>query len=104
MRMDSPTGIVQNMWTTDVLESRIPMSVGIYVNELDPIPNYYGIAWIDWPSMRVYCLPIPLNILAGGFRKMQMALRPGFSQRLEASAYSRGRADAERDMHYRVDA
>lgn len=46
-----------------------------FLEEGNVIPWGYGIAWACPYTRRFYCLPIPLNRIAGCFRSFWLALR-----------------------------
>jgi len=65
-----------------------------YVRECETIPRWYGVAWFEASLMRWACLPIPINVIARGFRNWWVAARKPHGEDIEQEAYLRGYNDA----------
>ncbi len=51
-----------------------------FLAEGGTLPRGYGVAWPLPYSMRYYCLPVPLNLIFGGFRDFWLRVRRPVSQ------------------------
>lgn len=72
------------------------ITLGRWVKEMEPMPKGYGIAWLTVNAFRAYCLPVPLNRIAGALHSLWYWLKlPGTSHPL-INAYSKGYADGQR--------
>lgn len=49
--------------------------IGAWKHEGEILPRGYGVAWYSPWTNQAYCLPIPLNRIAGGFRAWWFQLR-----------------------------
>lgn len=41
------------------------------------LPRGYGIAWREWQALRVWCCPIPFNLMVGGARWLWFKAKAG---------------------------
>ena len=63
-----------------------------YLEEGYVLPAWYGVAWRCIYTNRAYCLPIPLNKIAGSFRNWWIALRRPCEDDPILDAYRYGRS------------
>ena len=73
----------------------LPRPIGRWVSDCqlaegEFLPRGYGIAWYLPYSARAYCLPIPLNSIAGAFRAWWLQLRRPCADDPIANAYADG--------------
>lgn len=67
------------------------------LSELARMPKGYGIAWWLPYSDRAYCLPIPLNLIAGAFRAWYLAWRRPCEDDPIMAAFQAGKAKGFQD-------
>ena len=73
-----------------------------YVEEGGDIPIGYGVAWRDWSTNHIVCLPLGLNVIAATMRRCYHWIVTKHTPSVIDVAYERGRRD-ERDRRRLVD-
>lgn len=71
------------------------ITLGKWIPELAPIPRGYGIAWLTGHAFGAYCLPIPLNVIAGLGHSLWLRLKFPFTSDPLIAAYGKGYADGQ---------
>ena len=54
------------------------MKIIKHIADYEIIPNWYGVAWVDWMSNRRVCMPVPLNMVAGLARACYVFICVGY--------------------------
>lgn len=85
------------------------MTLGVWLAECERFPRGYGVAWCDPRSNHAYCLPVPLNRVAGAFRAWWLEWRRPAEDDPIMKAYAKGYADraarpfGEREFQWALD-
>lgn len=69
------------------------MTIGVWVPECGEIPKGYGVVWLSPWSIRAFCLPVPVNYIAGAFRAWYLDWRRPCEDDPIMAAYDKGRSD-----------
>lgn len=80
------------------------MSFIKHIHENEVIPNWYGVAWRDWISGRMVCMPVPFNMVAGLARACYVFVRYGYLTvpANPRDAYMQGLREGERKARSQV--
>lgn len=68
---------------------------GIWVSELETIPEGYGVAWYSIWSMRAFCMRIPFNRILGSFRAFYLEFQRPCEDDPVLLAYRKGSSEGE---------
>lgn len=68
------------------------MTIGVWITPLSQLPKGYGVAWHSAGSFHAYCLPVPLNRIAGAFRAWYLDWRRPVEDDPVLQAYTYGHA------------
>lgn len=72
------------------------ITLGRWLPELAIMPKGYGVAWVDMRSFRCYCLPVPLNRIAGAFHAWYLEWRRPVENDPLIAAYRKGYGDGQK--------